>query len=151
MGKALTRTKLGGVSVRNHAVLSSCPLSLGALVYGRVGLVPHGGRDRVSSECRVCVFFVCSPWSSRFVTRPRHFSCVLFLVATAPQPMLVTSRVRSYDRGPLEAECAASPKVPGLPIMGVMRSWRTTLTGNDAFQLRDTHVKLRHFTCDVAR
>ena len=61
------------------------------LAYGRAGLVPHGGRGGVSSECRVCNCFLQS--SSRFVTRPRHVFCVLFLVATAPQPMLGTSRV----------------------------------------------------------
>ena len=53
--------------------------------------------------------------------------------------------------GPLEVVCTASPKGQGLPIMGAMRNWRTTLTGNDAFQLRGTHVKLLALTRDAVR
>ena len=118
--------------------------------YGRACTVVGA---RVSSECRVCVLFCLQSTVVPFcysVPRPRFL--VLFpTVATAPQPMLGTSRVRSYDRGPLETVSVASPKVPGLPGVGVMRDFPTTPLGQRWWKPRDTHAKLRHFTCDVPR
>lgn len=98
-GYAPSRTVFGGVLSR---IMSSWSVAFFSLwvntpVYGRVGLVPHGGRNRGLFGVSVCVCISCSRRPVLF-TRPRRFSCVLFLVAAAPQLMLGASRVGSWTR-----------------------------------------------------
>jgi hypothetical protein len=69
----------------------------------------------------------------------------------APQLTLGNSKVESYDSGPLEAACAASPKGLGLPTAGAMRDLPTTLKGNDGGSRAALVGSSRTLPCDVSR
>ena len=134
------------------SVLSSCTSHWVTLVYGRAspsGSVRWTGQGLFECVC-VCCIFLQSSWSV-CSSAVRSLFLVLFPVATAPQLMLGNSKVESFDSGPLEAECAASPKGPGLPTTGAMRDFPTTLTGDDGGSRAALVGSSRTLPCDVSR
>ena len=112
----------------------------------------YGGRDWGSLQSVGCVYFL-SAVHGRPVLLLGHDIVSVFLFLPLPRRHNRRWALAGLDfgPGPLETASVASPKVSGLPSVGVMRDFPTTPLGQRWWKPRDTHTKLRHFTCDVSK